>query len=465
MMVLGKAFEKFVDGSPVCVMIRGSLEYALSAEFVNEIFAQTALRQYTRDLLFSSVVDLMGGVVCQVFPSVYAGYQKQQKRFPVRRRALYGKINHVEPRVTRQLVVQTAQRLRPVVQRLRKRIGRKSLLPGFAVRILDGNHLAASEHRIKELREIAAGPLPGQTLAVFDPDLGLIVDAFPCEDGHAQERSLLLEVLDSMQPGEVWIADRNFCTSLFLFETASNRAYFVVRQHATNVRWEPVGERRKVGRTETGVVYQQRVEAIDDWGNRLSLRRITIKLDQPTEDGDTEIHILTNLPNRVKATRIAEAYRGRWKVEGSFGELATALHCEIKSLGYPPAALFAFGIGLVAYNILSVVRSALAAAHGEEHLEEISAYYVADEIRGMMRGMMVAISDEHWQRHFGKRTARQMANVLLALAQCVDLECFRKHRRGPKKPRPKRTKFKKETHVSTAQILAESRGREIQCLS
>jgi IS4 transposase len=465
MMVLGKAFEKFVDGSPVCVMIRGSLEYALSAEFVNEIFAQTAVRQYTRELLFSDVVDLMGGVVCQVFPSVYAGYQKQQKRFPVRRRALYGKINHVEPRVTRQLVVQTAQRLRPVVWRLRKRIGRKSLLPGFAVRILDGNHLAASEHRIKELREIAAGPLPGQTLAVFDPDLGLIVDAFPCEDGHAQERSLLLEVLDSMQPGEVWIGDRNFCTSLFLFETASNKAYFVVRQHATNVRWEPVGERRKVGRTETGVVYQQRVEAIDDWGNRLSLRRITIKLDQPTEDGDTEIHILTNLPNRVKATRIAEAYRGRWKVEGAFGELATALHCEIKSLGYPPAALFAFGIGLVAYNILSVVRSALAAAHGEEHLEEISAYYVADEIRGMMRGMMVAISDEHWQRHFGKRTARQMANVLLALAQCVDLECFRKHRRGPKKPRPKRTKFRKETHVSTAQILAESRGREIQCLS
>jgi len=465
MMILGKAFEKFVEGSPVCVMIRGSLEYALSEEFVNQIFASTALRQYTRDLLFSDVVDVMGGVVCQVFPSVHAAYQKQRKRFSVSRRALYGKINHVEPRVTRQLVVQTAQRLRPVVRRLRKRSGRKSLLPGFAVRILDGNHLAASEHRIKELREIAAGPLPGQTLAVFDPDLGLIVDAFPCEDGHAQERSLLLDVLDSMQPGTVWIADRNFCTSLFLFETAVNKAYFVIRQHATNVRWEPVGEYRKVGRTETGVVYQQRVEAIDDWGNRLSLRRITIKLDQPTEDGDTEIHILTNLPNRVKATRIAEAYRGRWKVEGAFGELATALHCEIKSLGYPPAALFAFGIGLVAYNILSVVRSALAAAHGEEHLEEISAYYVADEIRGMMRGMMIAISDQHWRRHFGKRTAQQMANVLLTLARRVDLECFRKHRRGPKKPSPKRTKFKKETHVSTAQILAESRGREIQCLS
>lgn len=462
-MILSKAFEKFVEGSPVCVMVRGTLEYALPESFVNDIFEQTALKQYTRDLLFSDVVDVMGSVVCQVFPSINAAYTKQRQRFPVSRRALYDKINLVEPRVTRELVVQTAQRLAPVARRLQKQADVKPLLPGFSVRILDGNHLAATEHRLAELRDIAAGPLPGQVLAVLDPDRRLIVDVFPCEDGHAQERSLLLEVLDAMQPGEVWIGDRNFCTALFLFQTAANRAYFVVRQHATNVRWEAVGERRKVGRIDTGVVYQQRVEIVDDWGNRVSVRRITIKLDKPTEDGDTELHLLTNLPKRVKATRIAQAYRGRWKLEGAFGELATALHCEISSLGYPPAALFAFGVGVVAYNILSVVRTAMAAAHGAA-ADDISAYYVADEIRGMMRGMMVAIPNEHWQRQFGQRTTTQMANLLLALAKQVDLESFRKHRRGPKKPRSKRTKFKRKRHVSTARILKESRGREISKL-
>lgn len=462
-MILSKAFEKFVEGTPVCVMIRGSLEYALPKEFVDQLFASTAQRQYTRELLFSDVVDVMGSVVCQVFPSVHAAYQKQCERFSVSRRALYGKINHVEPRVTRELVVQTAQRLEPVVRKLQRRAGRQSLLPGFRTRILDGNHLAATEHRLKELREIAAGPLPGQTLVVLDPDRRLIVDAFPCEDAHAQERSLLMDVLDSMEPGQVWIADRNFCTALFLFQTAANGAYFVVRQHATNVRWEPVGEERRVGRTATGVVYQQRVELIDNWGQRLRARRITIYLDEPTEDGDTEIHIFTNLPNRVKATRIAEVYRGRWKLEGAFGELATALHCEIGSLGYPPAALFAFGVGLLAYNILSVVRTALAAAHGAACLEDISAYYLADEIRGMMRGLMVQIPDSQWQRQFGKRSPQQMANLLVALATRVHLECFRKHRRGPKKARPKRTKFKRQTHVATARILAESRGKEM-CL-
>jgi IS4 transposase len=271
--------------------------------------------------------------------------------------------------------------LEPVVRKLQKRFEQKPLLPGFPTRILDGNHLAATEHRIQELQEIAAGPLPGQVLAVLDPDRRLIVDAFPCVDGHAQERSLLIDVLDSQEPGQVWIADRNFCTTLFLLQTACNDAYFAIREHAANAPWEAVGERRKVGRTATGVVYEQRVEVRDKWGGRLRVRRITIYLDEPTEEGDTEIHILTNLPKRVKATRIAEAYRGRWRLENAFGELAAALNCEISSLGYPPAALFAFGVGLLAYNILSVVRTALAAVHGEACLANISAYYLADEIR------------------------------------------------------------------------------------
>ena len=88
-MILSKAFEKFVAGSPVCVMIRGSLEYALPDTFVNQIFEQTAAKQYTRDLLFSDVVDVMGSVVCQVFPSINAAYKKQPSRFTVSRRALY----------------------------------------------------------------------------------------------------------------------------------------------------------------------------------------------------------------------------------------------------------------------------------------------------------------------------------------------------------------------------------------
>jgi len=458
-MIFSKAIERFAERSPMSVMIRGSFEYALGEEFINQLFEQYAVRQYTRNLLFSDVVDVMAGVVCQVYPSVGAGFQKEKHRFSVSRQAFYDKLNCTELGVSRQLVRQTALRLEPVMRRLQTQTGFPSLLPGYRVRILDGNHLSASEHRIGELRDIAAGPLPGQALVVLDPDLRLILDTFPCEDAHTSERRLLTDVLDTQREKEVWIGDRHFCTSLFLLQTDANDAYFIVRQHKTNVPWKPVGERRKVGRTDSGMVYQQRVRINDAFGTTLEVRRITIRLDEPTEDGDTEIHILTNLPNRVSAKAIAHAYRGRWRLEAAFGELATCLNCEISSLGYPPAALFAFCVGLVAYNILSLLRVSLAAAHGRESIDTISAYYVADEIRGMTRGLEVAVPDRDWQRAFGSLTPTRMANTLLRLAKSVRLECFKKHPRGPKKPTPKRTKYKERTHVSTARILAESRGK------
>lgn len=457
-MILAKAFDRFAESHPICVMIRGSLEYALSEEFVNEVFEQTAERQYTRDLLFSDVVDVMASIVCQVFPSINAAYKKQVEQFTVSRRAIYDKINHIEPRVSRELVVQTAQRLGVIAQGLRKKAKLAGLLPGYPIRILDGNHLRASHHRIEELRTIAAGPLPGQALVVLDPDQRLIVDVFPCEDAHAQERSLLLPVLETMQPGELWIADRNFCTSFFLFQTATNNAHFLIRQHATNVRWEPVGELRRKGRIATGTLYEQRVELKDDWGGTIFVRRLTIHLDQPTEDGDTEIHLLTNLPNRVPARRIAELYRSRWRLENAFGEMATCLNCEIDALGYPPAALFAFSVGAIAFNILSLTRLALAAAHGSECLDTISAYYLADEIHGVMRGMEVAIPPSDWQRQFSPLTPRQMTQLLIQLAKQVNLDKFTKSPRGPKQKSPPRTRYKGKTHVSTARILKAERG-------
>ena len=73
------------------------------------------------------------------------------------------------------------------------------LLPGYAVRILDGNALAATQHRLKVLRDVAAAPLPGKSLVVLDPEARLAVDIFPCEDGHAQERRLFNAVLETIE--------------------------------------------------------------------------------------------------------------------------------------------------------------------------------------------------------------------------------------------------------------------------
>ena len=136
----------------------------------------------------------------------------------------------------------------------------KVILPGLEVFYLDGNHLAATEHRLAALRGTREGPLPGQSLALLDAQRGLIVELVPCEDGHAQERSLLPAMLERLRAGTVIVADRNFCTSQFFFGMATRGVYFVIRQHASTLTWKLRGKRRRLGRIATGMVHEQGME-------------------------------------------------------------------------------------------------------------------------------------------------------------------------------------------------------------
>ena len=454
--MLQPIFEKFVNGSPVTVMLRGILEHALPATEIDQLFSNTAEHQYTRELLFSSVVDLMCAVVCRIRPSIHAAYQADPDKIAVSLRALYDKLEHLESGIAAALVAHTARKLAPIIARLGG--GLPKMLSGYRVRILDGNHLAGTEHRLKELRTVAAGALPGHTLAVLDGETMLVTEVLCCEDGHAQERATLPGIVPLVAARDLWVADRNFCTTDFWFALAARQACGVIRHHG-NLSWQPLCKRRYCGRTATGRVYEQRVRIHDQSGAALDLRRITIELKEKTRDGDTEIHILTNLPLRVRAKVIARLYQKRWTIETAFQELTVALKCEINTLAYPKAALFGFCVALLAFNVLSVVKAALRAVHGVKKIEEaLSSYYLADEVAGTYRGMMIAIPEEQWQV-FATMTAAQLAKVLKALARNVDLAKLQKHPRGPKKPKPQRRRSRCVTHVSTARILAQRGAR------
>jgi IS4 transposase len=70
-------------------------------------------------------------------------------------------------------------------------------------------------------------------------------------------------------------------------------------------------------------------------GAQAPWRRVELALDQPTEDGDTTIRLWSNLPEAVRADRIAELYHTRWRIESMFGRLEAVLNSEIGSLGHP----------------------------------------------------------------------------------------------------------------------------------
>jgi Transposase DDE domain len=448
--MLPAAFEPFVNHAPFCVMARATLESLFCRERLDELFRVTAQKQYTRELLFSQVVELMAAVVLRQQPSVLAAYRKGVGNISVSDQAVYNKLDGMEPGVSAALVHDSAARLAPVIDELQAR--RPSWLPGYRVRVLDGNHLSATQRRLVELRDAWDAPLPGKVLAVLDQQTGLATEVFLTPDGHAQERSLLDEVLAAVRRRDLWVADRNFCTLKFLFELDKAGAAFVIRQHG-QVEGKPVGDSRYAGRAATGAVYEQPIE-LSYQGRVRKFRRVTVVLDKPTRDGDTEIHLLSNLPKKkAKARAVAEWYRRRWTIEGLFLEVSQTLNAEPQTLAYPKAALFAFCLGLLASNAVALLKAAVRAEHGKEAAEALSAYYAALDIQQAHRGMMIALPAERWE-FFRELSAAELAAALRQMARGIDLRRYRKSTRGAKKP-PARKAYKNGGHVSTHKLLQE----------
>ena len=139
--------------------------------------------------------------------------------------------------------------------------------------------MAATEHRLKELRTYGGGALPGQALVVYDPDLDLAINVVPCENGHTQERALLSLLEESLATGEVWVMDRNFCVLHWLHRIAAQPAYFVVREHE-QTPFKPLAPMQEKGATETGLVAEQPIQVIGPDGQPVVWRRIRVLLHQ-----------------------------------------------------------------------------------------------------------------------------------------------------------------------------------------
>ncbi len=454
-MLLGKKFEAFIDKSPVSVMVRGTLERILHPEPLEQLFQDHAVSQYTLKITFAQCVQIMDAVVFKTQPSVGAWYQEHGHSLSATRQSMYDKLKLIEPAVSAALVHYAADELLGCMRRMKG--VPKETLPGLRIRVLDGNHLTGTEHRLKGLRGTRAAALPGQALAFYDPRYDLITDAIPCEDAYTQERALLDQALATIVGNDCVIADRNFCTTKFLFGIAGLLGYFIIRQHASNLSWKPLGKADKAGKDGSGrQLKEQRLLLTDPSTNKtMEARRIIIPLRKPNDQGEKVLYVLTNLSKKqATARKIAELYAERWTIEKAFQQLTDDLRTEIDTLAYPKAALFGFCLACVAYNAVSLVKAGLRATLGAEFVEQkLSMYYLTLEVARVTPGMEIAIPEKDW-RIFRRMSAQEFVATIIAVARRIQREKYTKHKRGPKKPPPKKISGKRVKHVSTARILA-----------
>ncbi len=258
---LSALLQRFADRTPLPVMSQALLRHAFHAGLLDKMYDQTVEQQYTRKLLFSSLFGLMTEVVFRQQPSVRAAYQQaSREEVGVSLSAVYGKLNGLEIATLQPLANLSIQSSQEIIDWMEVPV--RSWLPNIKTRLLDGNALGGRQRRLLETRGSTAAPLPGKSLVVLDPDRQLIVQLHPCEDAYVQERALLPAVLASVQPNELWVADRNFCTTEALLTIERQGGYSLIREHG-RLRFTPLIAEGDSESIEGGRVCEQSVQVTD----------------------------------------------------------------------------------------------------------------------------------------------------------------------------------------------------------
>lgn len=449
-------FALSAQKAPLATATRLLLEQSLAPAVLDELFDKTAEEQYTRRVLFSDMVALMGTIVQRMHRSVHAAFKKSALPAKISMTSFYAKLNGIEPNVSAAFVSDHAFRMKAIADQLQAPL--PALIDGYSSRIIDGNAIAASEHRLEVLRDLRSGPLPGKSLVILDFERDLVTDIIPCEDGHAQERSLFTSLLAQVHERELWIADRNFCTSGFLTGIVERKAAFLIREH----RGIPLTENGPfaiISQVEKTVLQEQDVLITSSSGT-ITARRIWLTLPRPTRDGDREILILTTIPKEIAdAQRIMDTYRKRWTIETMFANLTVSLRCEVSGLGHPRAALFAFATALVAANTLSTIRTAIRAQHGIEVEDRVSIYQMVDDLQGTYKGLEFFDDLVDWTVYSGL-PSHEFTELLSSVIQKMDLRRYPKAKKQKRRPKRVRGSAEDPPHVSTFRLLEEKKRKK-----
>lgn len=434
---------------PVALMTRATHEYLFTDSFLDDLFDDSALVNYAHQFLFSDLVGVLTGVVFSTYPSVRRAFLNAPATAARGTlKCFYEKLQRVEPATMRALVRATAKSVEAL--RGKQPLPNAEPIPGCRLMVIDGNHFEATQNRLDGQ---PGAPLPGQALAVLGHASGLVLDVLPWEDAHANEKEVLTASgLDLLRPGDVVVADRQFCAATVMDRINAQKARFVIR-HNASVGLHVVNERRSCGQTATGRVYESRVRYAQ---TKRVLRCVEVELDVPTRNGEKVIQLLTDVPLKVaSAGRVADAYLCRRGIEAVFWDLTVSLTCEVRTLAYPRAALFAFCVSVSVYNGLQAVKGAVAAAHGPNVAEQLSGHTMAEEVGRMWDGLDLALGAEAWDE-LRELSASQFGRWLREAAKGMDLDYYRKTTRGPKKTKVETANDQPiNKHTSTFRFLQQ----------
>ena len=426
-MEFNKLIERFGVAAPIALMTR-VLAQGFAGSSLDGVFEANRNSQYPFNAKFSAIALAVADVALCCSENFNQSYKKHKENLGISLQSFYSKINGTETSVSEATVSSSAAKAIALQDELNFRPW--EIIRGYRFLAVDGNVLAKTDKRLGVLRESKGAPMPGKVVARFDLQRQIFDRAYLIEDGHAQETGMCDRVASDLSPDDVIVADRMYCIISFFESIAGSKAHFIIRQHG-RLHGILIGKRKRIGRCSTGMVYEQALK-VSKAEDSMIVRRITIERDEPTRDGEMEVHLLSSLPLEIDALQIANIYRLRWDEENAFHVLQMTFTCELATVGHPRAALFLFSMAMLAFNLRQVILASLYAEHSEKDVSEVSNFHLSKEVSDTTIGMLIVIPEEAWIA-FTPKTNSSVAKLLRRISSKINLANYRKSKRGPRK--------------------------------
>jgi hypothetical protein len=191
---------------------------------------------------------------------------------------------------------------------------------------------------------------------------GALLDAAtgPCKGKGGDEQSLMREVLDSLEDGDILLGDAFYATYFLLWELIRGGVDAVFEQHGARKRSTDFGQGERLGARDHLIVLskpKKRPEWMSPWEYEQAPQTLQVREFQAAG----KIMVTTFLcPKQTPKSALKALYRRRWNVELDLRNIKTTLGMEHLRCKTPEMALKELWVYLLAYNLIRLLMAQAA---------------------------------------------------------------------------------------------------------
>jgi hypothetical protein len=250
------------------------------------------------------------------------------------------------------------------------------LFHGRAVQIADGTTVLmpdTPENQAAYPQQKGQAPGVGfpiaRLLVVFSLAVGTVLEAAlgPYQGKQTSELALLRAIIDQFRPGDIFLADRFFCSYWVIAALQRRGVDVVVRLH--QARTADFRRGRRLGREDHLVIWTK-PKHIPDWMSRaeyeampaqLTLREFRVRVQDLTKRVRRLVVVTTLLEARTyPKDELGDLFRRRWEAELNLRSLKSVMQMDMLRTKSPEMVRKEVAMHLLAYNVIRGVMAEAA---------------------------------------------------------------------------------------------------------